>query len=256
VRSGSVLALSGPLSDEQPVPDPEPPANRCRTHSAPRTGRRWALADEGYRTCSSCLDGLRETLREIAERWDALDPAPGVSGDGGRGAPGFGSRSPASLTVIAVRDARSSREAYTWRGADGRLHREHERPPLSVLAELYTLAHHVAEARDESVPRADVLTLTGWLDRQLDWVTRQDGVVAFARVLRELVAQLRPLTGEPGAKRIGVCPNVVDEGETTRECRAPLFAPLKGDEILCRACARRWPREEWLQLGRTLRVVA
>jgi hypothetical protein len=256
VRSSAVLAPGSPLAAVQPVPRPAPPENRCRTHSAPREGRAWTLADENYRTCSACLDRMREALTEIRGRWDALDPTPGAAGDGQRGAPGFESRPPAGLTVIAVRDPRSSREARTWRGADGRLHREHERPPLSVLGELYTLAHHVAQARGEAVPVPVVSELTRWLDARLDWVTRQPGVVAFARVLRELVAQLRPLTGEPGAKRIGTCPNTVDEGESTRECGAPLFAPLKGDEITCRACARRWPREEWLQLGRTLRVVA
>jgi hypothetical protein len=158
--------------------------------------------------------------------------------------------------VIAVLDWRSSREAYVWCGADGRVHRESERPPLSVLAELFTLAQHVAVARKMTGP--SVLTvekLSAWLDGQLDWVTRQDGVVEFDRVLRELTAQLRPLTGEPRPKRIGPCPNTIDEGEHTRECAAPLYAPLKGDEIRCRACGRRWPRNEWLGLGRTLQAV-
>jgi len=142
-----------------------------------------------------------------------------------------------------------------WRGADGRIHAESQRPPLSVLAELFTLARHVAEARGLDGPmRLTVADISRWLDGQLDWVTRQAGVVAFDRVLRELTSQLRPLTGEPRPKRIGNCPNVIDEGETTRECKTPLFAPLRGDEIHCRACGRRWPRDEWLSLGRTLQV--
>jgi len=144
-----------------------------------------------------------------------------------------------------------------WRGADGRIHRESERPPLSVVAELYTLARHVADARGLTPPdRVHAPDLVRWLDAQLDWVTRQDGVVGFARVVRELVAQLRPLTGEPGAKRIGSCPNTVDEGESTRECGAPLFAPLRGDRIDCRSCGRHWDRDAWLQLGRTMQVAS
>jgi hypothetical protein len=199
---------------------------------------------------------MRERLVEISERYDELDPTPGASGmDGARGAPGFGSRSPAADTVIAVQDWRSAREARVWLGADGRVHRESERPALSVLAELWTLARHVAAARELVGPTVlTVAELARWLDGQLDWVTRQDGVGAFDRVLRELVGQLRPLTGEPGAKRIGACPNTLDEGHHTRECGEPLYAPLRGDEIACRACRRRWPREEWLALGRTLQV--
>jgi hypothetical protein len=248
-QSAPESAPGSSQSDEQ-----APPARRCLLHAPPRSGRPWALPDEGYRTCSSCLDRLREQLREIGARWAALNPRPGASGDGGRGAPGFGARSPASDAVICVRDWRSSREARTWFGADGRLHQESQRPPLSVPGELWTLAHHVADARGLTGPdHVRVPDLVRWLDGQLDWVTRQDGVAAFGRVLRELVAQLRPLTGEPGPKFIGACPNTIDDGEHTRECGAPLFAPLGGDgRISCRACAREWPREEWLALGRLM----
>jgi hypothetical protein len=239
-------------SDERPVP----PANRCLLHAPPRSGRPWRLADSGYRTCSDCLDRLREHLAEVADRWAVLDPRPGASYDErSRGAPGFSSRSPAADVVIAHRDWRSTRVAQVWRGADGKVHRESERPPLSVPTELYTLAHHVATARKMAGPgHLDVPTIAEWLDGQLDWVTRQEGVVAFDRVVRELVSQLRPLTGEPRARRVGECPNTIDEGEHTRECGRPLYAPLKGDTIVCRACGRKWPRPEWEDLGLLLQA--
>lgn len=248
-----VLAQQAPAD----VPD-APPEHRCLLCPPPRDGRAWRRADAGYRTCSDCLDRVRERLAEVGARYAVLDPRPGAQGnDGSRGAPGFGSRSPASDHVVAVMDWRSSRVARTWRGADGRVHRESQRPPLSVLAELFTLARHVADARGLDGPRRlSVADIARWLDGQLDWVTRQPGVVDFDRVLRELVGQLRPLTGEPRPKRVGNCPNTIDEGEHTRDCGEPLYAPLKGDEIRCRACGRRWPREEWLALGRTLQVAS
>lgn len=280
---------------EAPTVVPEPPQSHERPPRAcllcppPRKVGAWRLADEGYRTCAGCLDRLRDTLREVAARWAALDPAPGGQGEhGGRGAPGFGSRSPGSDHVIAMRDDRSGtsmaedatvyewdpladdvlesgqygppRGAFVakrrgWRGADGKIHRESERPPLPVRGELGRMAFYIAEARDMTGPKPwSVTAIVAWLDGQLDWVTRQDGVGAFAATVRELAAQLRPMTGEPGARKIGQCPNVIDEGEHTRECGADLRAPLRGDEIRCRACARRWPREEWLALGRTLQV--
>lgn len=235
---------------------PAPPANRCLLHAPPREGRPWVTADPGYRTCAGCLDRVRERLAEVRDRWEVLDPRPGAQGEaGGRGAPGFGSRPPASDHVIAVRDWRSSRDARVWLAADGRVHRESERPPLSVLAELFTLARHVAGARRLDGPRVlSVAEIARWLDGQLDWITRQDGVGAFDRVLRELVAQLRPLTGEPGAKRVGTCPNTLDTGASTVECGAPLYAPLRGDTISCRACTRDWTRDQWLELGRMLQA--
>jgi hypothetical protein len=230
------------------------PDRACRLCPPPRRVGAWRTADEGYRTCSDCLDRLREHLAEVGQRWRVLDPRPGASGEHGtRGAPGFGSRAPAVDTVVAMRDWRSSREACTWQGADGKVHRESQRPPLSVPSELFTLAHFVADARQMTGPDPlDVETIVRWLDQQLDWITRQEGVAAFARVVRELRAQLRPLTGEPSPKRVGTCPNTVDEGEHARECSAPLYAPLKSDVIACRACGRKWERSDWLRLGQIL----
>lgn len=242
----------------QEAPTNVPPESRCLLCPPPSEGRSWRRADGGYRTCSGCLDRVRERLAEVDARYAALSPRPGAQGnDGGPRPPGFGSRSPASDHVVAVRDWRSSRTARAWIGADGRVHHESQHPPLSVLAELFTLARHVADARELDGPmRLTVAEIVRWLDGQLDWVTRQAGVVSFDRVLRELVGQLRPLTGEPRPKFIGECPNTIDEGEHTRECGARLYAPHRGDEIRCRACGRRWPRGEWLALGRTMPVAS
>jgi hypothetical protein len=150
-----------------------------------------------------------------------------------------------------MRDRRSSPIARTWLGRDGRLHQEAERPPLSVHGVLHTLAWDIAEARQQHGPpeRADVHELVRYIDVNLDWATRQAGIAEADQQLRALVAQLKPVTGDPGRRHIGVCPNVLDDGDTTRECGARLFAPLRGDEIVCGTCDRKWPRDEWLRLG-------
>lgn len=234
---------------------PERPAWACQLHKQPNDdAQTWVRADPGYQTCSGCLDRTRDTLRDITARYRRLDPRPGATGgDGGRGAPGFGSRSPASEHVIALRDPRSSPVARTWLGADGRLHRESEHPPPSVRGVLDTLAWTVAEHRGVTGPddRADVDGLARWLDQQLDYVTRHaDLVVEVAAELRRLLAHLRPVTGD-GRRRIGRCPNTLDlDDETTMTCDAPLYAPINGsDTIRCGACGRHWPRSEWLRLG-------
>ena len=258
MSSALAEAQTAPESPPEPPQSYERPPRACLLCPPPRRVGAWHLADDGYRTCAACLNRVREQLREVGARWAVLDPRPGAQGEqGGRGAPGFGSRSPGSDHVIAMRDDRSTTVARVWRGSDGKIHRESERPPQSVRGVLGRMAFYVAEARDMTGPTPwSVPKIVEWLDDQLDWITRQDGVVEFSRAVRELLAQLRPMTGEPGARKIGQCPNTLDEGEHTRECRADLRAPLRGDEIRCRACGRRWPAAEWLQLGRTLQVAS
>jgi hypothetical protein len=194
---------------------------------------------------------VRETLRDIVRRYGELDPTPGAGFDGGRGAPGFGSRSPASDHIIAMLDRRSSPVAHTWVGGDGKLHRELERPPLSVWSVLDTAAWGIAEERGITGPdpAADVGDLVRWIDAQLDWVTRRELVVELDGDLRGLLAQLRPATGDQRV-RIGTCPNLPEHAE--QECGAPLFAPLRGDTIRCGACGRTWPRPTWERLGQML----
>lgn len=241
------------------MPDqlPDRPGGACLLCPPPREGRPWRPADPGYVTCSDCYDRLRELLAETARRYADLDPSPGSSGEPGRGAPGFGSRSPASDHIIAMRDPRSSATAHVWLARDGRVHAESERPPLSVWGVLDTVCWAVAEARPVTGPPPDstVADLTRWLDRHLDWITRQpEHAPDLHTALRDLAGQLRPVTGEPGRRQIGRCPVVVDEGDHTRECGAKLYAPLRGDRIVCSACGEVWPREKWLRLGMVLQA--
>lgn len=252
--------MSAALAEAPTAPQSyERPERACVLHPPPRRVGAWRLADEGYRTCSDCLDHVREQLREVGTRWAVLDPRPGAQGEqGGRGAPGFGSCSPGSDHVIAMRDDRSSRSARVWIGSDGKVHRESQRPPLSVQGELGAMARFVADARGMAGPGSwDVPAVVAWLDGQLDWITRQAGVVEFARTVRELVSQLRPVTGERRAVYVGKCPNPVEQGDEVRSCGARLYAPQGSDEIReiqCRTCERRWDPSEFLHLGRTLQA--
>lgn len=260
--------------DTSETPTDQRPTWACLLHRPPADGLTWTAGDPGYRTCSACLDRLRERLAEVAQRYGQLDVTPGGSGgSGGRGAPGFGSRSPASEHVIAMTDTRSSVVAKVWVAGDKRVHCESERPPLSVRGELETAAWTVAEAREIDGPhdRCDVATLVRWLDGHLDWVTRQHEVLLdLDAVLRRLLAQLRPATGQPRPSYIGHCPNPLDfapdlgwapayeedPGVPIAWCGARLYAPAKGDTIRCRndECRAIWLRQDWLRLGDLLAV--
>ncbi len=237
-------------SDDTPCM--ERPTWACLLCPPPTGTRTWRQADPGYRSCTACLDRIRTQLADIRDRYARLDTTPTANADlGSRGAPGFGSRSPASDHVIAMRDRRSSPDAYTWRGSDGKLHKESEHPPLSVFGVLDTIAWDIAETRGISGPTYSTVDgLTRWIDAQLDWATRQDTITDLAEQLRAVQAQLRPVTGDR-RRRIGVCPNTVDSGDTSTECGAPLYAPTElsyDDSIHCRSCGRAWPRSEWLRL--------
>lgn len=246
------------------------PSSACVICPPPR-GHAWSLADPRHVTCTGCYDRMRDRIAEIAERYLLLDARRGASPEfGGRGAPGFGSRSPGSEHVIAMRDPRSSPDARMWVAGDGRVHAEPIRPAVSVHGVLSLLAWSVAEHRGVEGPgdREDVHALLRFVDRHLDHVTRHaELAVEVDDGLRNLVGALRPVTGD-ARRRVGICPSVVadpggetgeteqvvdsGEAEQTTRCGATLYAPLTGDAIYCPACGRVWPFSEWLDLGAAL----
>lgn len=268
-----------------PELDTPRPDHACVLCPPPKTNA-WWLADPGYRTCSDCYDKLREQLLDIGKRYRRLDPTPGATGDGGhRGAPGFGSRPPASPHIITMTDWRSkscevavdgvlyvwdwnadstlepgqlgpTAGAYTerrevWFGRDGRGHTEQENPPRSIPLALSSLAAMVAEDRDMTPPASrDVGDLVRWLDGQMDWITRNDVATYLHDEFRSLLRQLRPVTGDPAPSRFGACPNPINE-ETL--CGAPLRTPSPGsDTITCTSCQRQWKRPDWEGLGQAI----
>ena len=209
------------------------PPGTCLIHQRPKTGTAWRRADPGFTTCSQCYDRLHRWLSplgvdaegrtdNIPGLYAALDPAPGNSGPGRR-APGFGSRSPGSDRVIAMRDSRTT-------AVD-----DHD--PCSATAVLRAWVAWVWDERyddqalnqlDYHQRRAELPTTVPeaalWLDRNLDWLTRQETVIDLHAELRELRRQLRGATGNGGGKPVGHCFEILADGE----CAAPIFMP-KGD---------------------------
>lgn len=215
-----------------------------------------------------------------------LDARPGVTESGRRG-PGFGSRSPGSDHILVMRDRRSksyeiARDgveyiwdpdadnghpplppgvhgperppgAYVdkrdvWYGSDGKGYQEEETPARSVPHVLESWVQLVAEERGVKPGAGTVPDLCSWLDRHLDWLSRQELIADLHEELRGLHRQLKTASGAP-RRYIGLCPNTIDEGEHTRQCGARLSAPLYGDTIECWACGRPWTRREWMRLG-------
>ena len=235
------------------------PASACVTCKPPKATQAWRRAELGF-VCEACADRIPELLAEIAARYTLLSARPGGNGDlGHRGAPGFGSRSPAQDHVIAMRDRRSSSQAHVWLGGDGRVHTESTRPPLSVWLVLVTEATDVAERRELSaLPGGAVPVLCEFLARHTDWWCHQPDVGIYFGRLRALARQLASVTRlegeEPRSRPFARCPNTLDLGEHTRTCGGPLYPPQASSSIIgCAACGRDWDRPEWGRLGLLLR---
>jgi hypothetical protein len=224
----------------------ERPDRACLTCPPPSGKRAWTMADPKFTTCSTCYQRLVDVLVSIRQLWPRLDPSPGSGVGDGRGSPGFGSKPPANLHVITMTDTRTPGDAQMWRGADGRVHAESENPVLSVPGTLYTLAWFLAELRDIAEPPTDVIELTYWLSRHLDWITRRAEVVAFHETLRQLDRQLSLAVDGPPDRPEWLlrCPT----------CRTPLWRPDDKGVISCRPCGTSWPREQWRELGKQARM--
>ena len=215
----------------------------CVCCSTPKKPRR---APDGYRTCNSCADRIREALTEIPATYARLTDVEALlpgSGDEGRRGPGFGSRSPARDVVIAVTDRRT-----VW-AEDSRLHH----PPAILNGWASMVRDQVGEKPPPGPPMCNVEAAL--LVRRLDHVTRQEWVADMWRELREVINELRTIAGEPRPTPVGHCPTVVDD-TTGKVCGTRLYVQQGTDTITCRGCGRQWERREWLHLGRTMGAIA
>lgn len=96
-----------------------------------------------------------------------------------------------------------------------------------------------------------VMTAVRHLDRHNEWVCAQPWVRDYAAGLRSMLAELRAASGMTRPKRIGTCPNVVDDRKGT-VCGAVLNADPEADGTTCRACGREYTRREYRHLGRLI----
>lgn len=228
--------------------------------------------------CGGCKRRLAEHLDEIGRGYSRLDPRPGSGGDTGRGAPGFGSRSPARDDVIALTDRR--RNTYTpASSASSAAPDQGGNAPTS----LYRLvAHWADEARDAGLlDPLDDLTVGSpdgrrsvvwecWALREIVddlaarwWVTDmardvEAGVLQLRAALRELERTIplgrcpRPApSAEPAFAAVvaELGEILAAQGAVVPRCDGEVRARAWGESARCRRCGHRWEGE------RTLRVL-
>lgn len=249
------------------------------------THRDEAAADDPWLICTGCYARIRGWLTNgttkdgradnIGELYLMLNPTNRVETNGRR-PPGFGSRPPASVHVMAMRDHRSNfmwtadttthyvwatdddgNGAYVdktvaWKGSDGKWYRD-DTPSVSVAHMLTSWGCLVAEERTVTPPGGAIADLCEFLDRHLDWIARQPWVDDLHADLRRLVGQLHTATGNPRPKPVAWCIQTLDDGS---DCDTPIFMPppkpnsLDVPRLHCSGCGRDYtgPAIAWLKI--------
>lgn len=189
--------------------------------------QRAKVSRPGGQTDWDCHDRLQAAVVEIVNRYARLTarPGSGAAFDGGRRAPGFGSRPPVNLHNATLRDPR------THPAELGEAH-----APLNFLL---TWGRWIRTTRSQpprgyagGVDDLEIADIEGtYLFNSMDWITRQYWVVQFSEQMRAVVSQLRSATGEPNPRPVGWC--------LSEDCDHPLFPPHDGGiNIRCGGCSR------------------
>lgn len=139
------------------------------------------------RACPECVHELAGQLREVGEYWGVLpymvEP---VRGSAGRGSPGFGSRPPLRLDVLAVLDPDTlpTPEDDLW----------------SIPGTIVRLADWIAAERGERAGQGLWYVLT-----QLRWCSEQEGFGVVADAVQELHRRAQGLAHDRPDGSLGSC---------------------------------------------------
>jgi len=210
-------------------------------------------ATPGSLLCPTDLGRLGQMLAEIADDLHRLTAAPTATGwapDQGRGGGLASHRSPARLDVLALTDARTTRDPDTR--------------SLSIPAVLGEWADTVREHPDRKLAIPTV-THVGWrggrlvrttvrapynpaVDRatlaaHLGWIARQDWVADLFADIRDVWAAIKAATGQRSGRPVRACPQTVD----AHRCGGPVYAQ-KG-AAWCAHCGHGWTGVELVRLA-------
>jgi hypothetical protein len=199
--------------------------------------------DAGHRyACHRCTTGLQRKLRHLDTyaTW-FLDPMP-YRGAGGRGAPGYGSRSPARDDVIAAMDIRSDGDVL---GPD-----DSPTPIISIPGGLRYLATWVSQldpSWDTSWDTAGITQCVAYLLGRVPHLVMDKKIELFGDQVGVLYKQARALAHDRPSGPLGNCLVVGCEGKVFRlDPERDLDAP--GDGARCRVCRRTYSGLDFARL--------
>lgn len=204
---------------------------------------------DGGVTCTTCHDRLMSMLLDIAERYVRISAEPGsTGGDGGRRAPGFGSKPPCNLHNATLRDPRTVPDKpgglhsavnlmVSWAGWV-RIQRGQDPVAYRVGNDNFVVSEEVT-----------------YLRVSLDWITRQPWVVTLAEQVRAVSAQVRSATGDRRPRPIGKCRHV--DPDESEPCGHPLFPPRPGhSNVVCGSCDTKYSALEQVRIVKATSVAA
>jgi len=117
---------------------------------------------------------------------------------------------------------------------------------------LLTQCERCGDRRPTAVDATDtVMTAIALLRRHNEWICAQPWIREYSTALHRFLRELRAAAGQRPARRVGACPNVVDE-ESNAECGAVLYADAEAPATTCPACGRTYTRAEYPHLGRMI----
>jgi hypothetical protein len=184
--------------------------------------------------CDTCLSTIRRRLREIEmyDAWlDTTDMLMPIHNGAGRRSPGYGSRAPLRLDVIAMTDPRSRLEPPPV-DEDRGIGLDTDDQTLPILDTLHVLANHVRAAQDHQRPTRAVLYVdVGYLLGQLEWCASQPGIAEWAEHIRLLHAQARATAHDQPPHPLGTCLVIGCGGEVYPP-------PPRRDTTRCPRCHR------------------
>jgi hypothetical protein len=201
-------------------------------------------ADTHRYACDDCCTDIRRRLREVEAyaEWLASPTMllPSRGGDGGRRAPGFGSRPPIRIDAVLMNDRRSRTEPPPVDEARG-IGVDEDSGPWPILGTLRVIAGHIREARGHPLPASVTLASeVVYVLQQVDWAAGQPGIAELAKQIRQLHTQVRAVAQDAPPKPLGSC--------LSDDCEGVVFPPQpRRSTTRCTACGRSY---DWLGLVR------
>lgn len=177
-------------------------------------------ADEPSLLCFPCSNRILRHLRELEDYLPTLSLVKTVKSADSRGAPGFGSRSPANDTAIHHTDWRSG-----WDALDG----------LGAVATIHSWANAVREDRAFQQPKhINLSTEISALRNNHAWIVCQPFVDEYARELREVYVAVRAAANDPVPQAMGKCINML----RTQVCGGTVYELSDFSGVKCSSCNR------------------
>lgn len=197
--------------------------------------------DAGHRyACDRDIRTIQKRLREIDTYAALLAVSVGRSrGAGGRGAPGYSSRSPANDDVIVARDFRSKAARI---GPDDDLE-----PLQSLPASVRDITCWIREEFHEDIPRRwTVTTEIAYLVGQIDRAACSRWIVELEQQVRQVHGQARALAHDRPPAALGKCITVDCQGDVYPATIRGPRGPEEGGR--CNACRREYSGTDFVRL--------